>query len=654
MTILPIVLREFRENRLLPPFGLVLGLFAFLLPRVVRFPAAYPATGFWEVPLLGALFLGFVLAVVLGFLLGAGLLGPDLQEGRAGFYLARPLAPAHLLLGKLVAAFILAAAVGLLAVLPTYLSHPVPVVGRAPLVLALVLLGAILLGHALSIAFRDRGAWMLVDGLLVLGGLGGAWLGIQRLVSLSALEDLGAFGLLLGSGLLAALLAGAFAQAHWGRSDLRRGHRALTLATGALLLATGLGARAWFHRLEHPAPASLGAVHLERAGRAAPWVLLSCVPDEDLFPMASPKVLLEVERGRTLRVGTAPVVLSPSGRRAAGLEFTGWPALGRITVWVADLGPGGARVRHTLLQPAPFERETLLVLDEDGHRLACLGAKALEVYDLDAERRLFREDLQTPSPAWVRSATFLGPDHLRIYLSHPAGDPVAFDLHDLDLRRGTWAPTGRVLAEAPAGTAAVLRERPAGRNAAGDLLLACGAPEGSRSATWTLRDGRTGDLRRLLTASAEPGQSTWAFLPDGGLLGVECTPAGTWVRSLDPEGAERWRAPLEGAPVPTRAAPVQPFLGPQAFPGRLTVQLRAKGAPVSQVQAYTVDLAGKRALRREGGAGPERLGFPWRAELLGPAPTGTWAARVWGGLGGGLWLLAPEGGSRNLLPGREP
>jgi len=641
MSLSAVVLREFRENKVLPPVGLVLGL--ILLFKTFPEQTGFPGQTDLNVIVI---ILGLVMSVVLGFLLGAGLLGPDLQEGRAGFFLARPLSPSALLTGKLLAAFLLASISGFLLVLPSLIRHwrMVRMDGLVPLVLALIILTAILLGHALSIAFRDRGGWLLLDGILALNLVGGGWLVLWRLLTYSAFNELGPFFLILYGGTLAALLAGAYAQAHWGRTDLRRGHRALSLSMTSILLATGAVAWGWMSRIEHPTLAKLPACYVRQVGQKAPWMILSGTYTSYLKEPI--QVLVNAESGRTQRVGGISV-LSPSGTRAAGVVFIPqWPGEeGRPTVWVADLGPRSARLRYTSIRLGKdWATWLMLVLDEDGRRLACFGPEGLEVYDLDRESLLFR---QKGLPGWHGAATFLDPDHLRAYL-HPANDRKGpEEVFELDLQRMRWTRTGVWGLEGG---------RPVERNAKGDLVLGHSWREREKVATWSLLDGRSGELRQILSSCPDPARARWTFLSDGSLLGVECTKSGARLRHLDPSGLERWTADLEGAGPSAPGNNVSTSFGLEEAPGRLEVRVGWWDATTRRRLAYDVDLAARTVLRKGPGAGelrpPSRLW--WGGDLNGPWPAGSWALRLRTGDKGGVGLVQPDGTLKNLVPGQKP
>ncbi|HNX48803.1 MAG TPA: hypothetical protein PKL08_01450, partial [Thermoanaerobaculaceae bacterium] len=184
--------------------------------------------------------------------LGISMIGSELGERRLGFYFARPLGAAAIWWGKLVASFLIVVLVGVLVVLPTVLLGGELAVrelfeltgGGAWLPgagAALVLL-VLLLAHAMSVAGRSRSLLLVLDLVAAVAVGAVIWLVCVRFL----FTALGLLVWLLAAStmaLLAGLGAAGWVQVAVGRTDPRRGHRALsatlwgTFGSFALLLA---------------------------------------------------------------------------------------------------------------------------------------------------------------------------------------------------------------------------------------------------------------------------------------------------------------------------------------------------------------------------------------------------------------------------------
>ena len=202
------------------------------------------------------------LAWVVALLYGATMLSRDLEERRFGFLLNRPLSPAEIFLGKVLAGLCLALAAGLVSCLPQLLlgglgrqillRETATVVGIG-LAGSLVLL---LLFHALSIQVRSRSLWLVLD----LAAWALFFLGVRllslRLMAVNGFQEMAHLWLGLLIAVSLGLAVAGYLQVAEGRADLQRGHRwvSLTMAsTLALVLLGGWAQVAW--TLKHrPAP----------------------------------------------------------------------------------------------------------------------------------------------------------------------------------------------------------------------------------------------------------------------------------------------------------------------------------------------------------------------------------------------------------------
>ncbi len=372
--------REIVERRLLPLAALMLGLVplaAPLLPGMASSPPAVIRSGV-------ALGLALIVSVVLAVLLGGSILARDLGERRLGFYFARPLPAGAIWAGKMAAAAALAAGAGLLVLLPVSLLGELPdpsgywgsmLTEGAALSgpgIAAVWLGSILLivavAHAGGVILRSRSLWLLLDlaGLSVTVAV--AWTCLEVLIrdgaglmiwkglrpSVSSFTLLHYIEAAVAAVALLALAAAGAAQVSRGRTDLRRGHRVLSVVLWGVLLPASLlfaGYTRWF---ESPSPQDLVSVEGVAAAPAGSWIAL--------YGRAAhrggylPGFLLDVSSGRFVRAGfglaswgrgQSPLVrFSADGTKAAWLEPSGnrglWEDLDLFTL---DLRRPGASPR---------------------------------------------------------------------------------------------------------------------------------------------------------------------------------------------------------------------------------------------------------------------------------------------------------------------
>ncbi len=201
-----------------------------------------------------AVFGSLMFVWVCAALFGATMIGKELEERRFGFFLNRPLHPAEIFFGKVTAGLAQALLAGLLTCLPWLLGggwQGLALVEAGRLVSAWLLGGLflLLLLHAVSIQARSKAPWLLLD-LAAWGGcLWGCWSLFRKL----ALSGVGfEHAVRFAGGVFAAmtlgLLVSGYLQVAQGRSDLRRGHRWVSLAmalTIGVTLFAGWGYTTW-------------------------------------------------------------------------------------------------------------------------------------------------------------------------------------------------------------------------------------------------------------------------------------------------------------------------------------------------------------------------------------------------------------------------
>jgi hypothetical protein len=465
--------------------------------------------------------------------------------------------------------------------------------------LVVIWLGILLLtisaAHAVSVMVRSRSPWLLLD--LAALGVTASVAGTCLLILIRKGAGLpiywnrfgpGPFGggptVLLYVKILVALMAllgltvAGGVQVTRGRTDLRRGHRALSITLWSLLLPASLllaGYTRWFLAVS---PESLVSVDWIGGSPASPWIAVQGRADHRGGYL--PGFLFDVGSGRFVRadfglsyLSSSPLVrFSADGGRAVWLESSD----ASVTVG-SDLELMTLNLRQPHASPQPTRillpgGVLAFALSPDGRRIAAVHDHRLTVDEIDSGRLLASVNLQNDDYHEMRQLVFSGPDRVRLYnldftfapqpslsrgmilavseLDVPTGKLTITRIEELLDGLSTWTV-------GPSADRVLLRERH----------------------TLQLRDGATGKLIAELG-----GEGTRAsFLPDGRIAVLTRETAGSDLRILETAaGAElhRFHFPV----VRTVLVADQP--GPE------TVRVVTRGPGGSAPwQLWTLDLA---------------------------------------------------------------
>jgi len=622
--------REIAERKLLFVGAAFASLFPIVVPWLPGVSHQDPAD------LRGGTALGLALiaSALLALVLGTTVIARDLSERRIGFYFARPVPGWALWAGKMLSAALLSLGVGALILLVSFLAggriDPTgswgPVSGRVGgmsslfiyfLYVALGILVLLATSHAVSVMVRSRSPWLAVD--LVAFGLvvTAFWTRNGLLRQEGAFEVLawGQLGFAVLS-LLALLLAG-LVQVVGGRTDLRRGHRLLSLTLWSLLGAVTLGHAAYAHWALQVSPDDLVSVQEALPAPAGSWIAVTG------------KV-----RGRG---GYAPTFLLDSGSerfiKLPGQVSPWWaPPLfsldGGRAFWFEPIGGNAEQLSVIdLRSPKPALRRTGLVYSgdfgvepsPDGRLLAALMKGRLTVDDLENRRMLASVPLE--GRAFV---FFLEPGRVRILRTSQEDEPGMpkvwrLTTLDLDVAGNRLLPVSRI--ELP-----------------GDRWFWDISPDLRRAILRQpdRRDGLVADLETGRTTSIPGEGSAWRFLADGRMIRLRWDGGRYALSLLTRDGVERLHVPL----------PESRFrIGSNVSPDLLVLATTERGS-YQEIKSWTswlLDLRTGRLQKIGSGMIP----------AADYARTGSPSSRLFFRDPGGLALFDPETGQvRILLEGK--
>jgi hypothetical protein len=617
--------REIAERKLLPLAALALGLVPLAAPLLPGLPAASPAEVRSGVALGLALIVSFVLALVLG----GSVIARDLGERRLGFYFARPISGGAIWAGKLAAAAALAAGAGALVLLPVLLIGDVPdpsgywgsVMTGGPLLgmpgLAMAWLGFILLvivvANAAGVILRSRSPWLLLDLAALSVTVAVVWTCVEILTraGVGIMTGMGAsvsFALLqyvevtVAAVALLALAAAGAAQVRRGRTDLRRGHRILSIVLWSALLPASLVLAGYTWWFKSPSPQDLVSVEGVVPAPAGPWIAL--------YGLAAhrggylPGFLVNTGSGRFVRAdfalpswirGQSPLAcFSADGARAVWLELSGDPSraddLELITMDLRRPGASPRPVQISLkrsLSSFGLSRDARYAAAVQGGRLIVVAvASGRLLASVPLGNEYHQQESMVVSGSSVRLYgldSFWTPQMTR-------GHEITLSISELDVA------TGKL-------TKAEVRD-----NVMGNATWIA-SPSGDRgllraSETLQLRDGSTGAF--VADLGGEGARAS--FLPDGRIAVLERREDGSGLRILDATtGAELRRFQFPGVRTV--------LVADQPSPDQVRAVTRGPGG-TAPWQLWTLDLA-----TGEAHSGPRlaltsllfRRAGPWRS-----------------------------------------
>jgi len=648
--LLAVAAREMRERWLLFPASFALGFNPLVLPAFGVDRQVMPFVG-----LVTSILLGAGAAVVMG----STMLARDVANGRLGFLFSRPVSWPAIWGGKWLAAFVLVVSSAFLAAIPWMAAFPLASLGghhgdswlRAMLdgpgsvfcfTLIVLVVGFANFG---ATAFRSRSPWLALDLVLLLAAL---WAIRQYVAPLWLYGILGKddwTGLLALLPLALGLLAGSLAQVAFGRTDVRRAHRAMSLAFWAVVgLTLAVPAGFWFWvRSASPAEVSVQATTRDPGGR---WIYVEGTASRSgWYPHG---LLIDTTSGRYVR-GPDPdeghpryydrgLFFSADGRFGA-LAHTDRDGRG-VALSLYDLTGETPRLTDVTLESSPPPTwETFFALSPSTASVFMAHESGASLFALPSGRRVATT---TIPPGWRPAAVrFLAEGTARVWLAPWIGGPGAIGLR-AEMRVVDLAADGQSRA-VTFPTAA-----PLGLESARGWGAVIPDTDGRRIVTMDagvhLRDGATGALQAMLMEGA--GHFSVLFLADGrivvgdGRARAEPGLPNALVRVFDRAGVPLGEMRLDLSPGGLA-------IGPEVAPGRVAVSsFRAWFLPED---VLLVDLGERHVVERLSGLRPA-MGF-WNVSSAVPAGGAVSSVQYFRDVDGRVVRIDFASGERKVVAG---
>lgn len=432
--------RELIEKRKSILFCLVFGCVPVFAPLIATLVTGSRSGSSGLRDILASI-LAITLFITVSFLGGVTTIGRDLVEQRLSFYLARPISTAALWFSKLGAVLVVAFACGIAVLIPAtlvgggILSLPrFGTLGFDEIVIAAAL-GipfVALVGHAAGIAVRSKSAWLALD-VFALGVVGFFLWTFLRVLIITLGGRLGlALFAALTIVLFLALAAAGHAQLEYGRTDIRAGHRAMSLTLWIPVLVFVGGATAYLAWLDTGSPADLNRVMVEKVSPRGDWMQVGGPRHLGLDYGAS--FLFNPSTGESVSLGAlSGSVFSPDGSTAAVVQFSlVMPDSVVASLSVAKLDSKPVRlVQKDIAFPG---YPPTLGLSRDGSRLATFDSHTISVIDLAQQKTLMSATVSQESLFRAARLHFLGDEIVRCYA---AGGPRGNSLHVFELNLRT-------------------------------------------------------------------------------------------------------------------------------------------------------------------------------------------------------------------------
>jgi hypothetical protein len=387
-------------------------------------------------------FVAVALAVGLAVAQGSSTIAGELVARRMSFYFSKPVSPAAIWFGKLVAAMLTSALCFAIVAGPAFLatgSQWQRVLGGWRLLQYFggLTLALFLFSHVVATMVRSRSGLIAID--FVLAAIaGGATYLIVRPLYLAGSSFAPMISIAIGVAVALIALVAPVWQLARGRSDIKRSHAALSQALWIPVAGVLVIAAVYAGWLVYATPSTLKTFQrLEQAPGGTFFIAGEAHGDYRAAFLA------DMNTGKYARIAAAPwydVVFSEDGRRVAWLQAL-WRAgtIVELEVYTQRLDQPGAQPKATGIRKGSGS----FALSPNGSRLAVLG-DTISVHDLDA-RRILASARRNPR-AFTVAVCFASPDVVRVYQGQNGSPNVT--IWELDTRTKAFVQTGAVTTEA--------------------------------------------------------------------------------------------------------------------------------------------------------------------------------------------------------------
>lgn len=390
-------------------------------------------------------FLAVALAAGLAVAQGTSTIAGELAAKRMSFYFSKPVSPAAIWFGKLIAALLTSFAAFAIVMGPALL-----VTGRQWRVtfggprlfaaFAALILVLFLASHVLSSIIRSRSALIGLDFLFAALAGGAVFYIIRPLFtggSMLAPQLLSIIGIAM---LLIAMVAPVWQLAK-GRTDIRRSHAALSRVLWislAVVLAIAGAYVAWLVNVD---PSDLtGITNISQAPGGKTLFLSGIGRGRGDYHSS---FLVDVNGGSYTRIAAPPfwgVDYSQDGNVVAWAQPL-WRVAGlmELELYTKRLDQPGSKPEATGIRRSGGA----FALSPDGSRLATVSEATISVHDLNSNRILASA---RRNPLHTVALYFVSPDVVRFYQSARGSERI--DLYELDVRTKSLVKTGELHGDA--------------------------------------------------------------------------------------------------------------------------------------------------------------------------------------------------------------
>jgi hypothetical protein len=387
-------------------------------------------------------FLGLAMAFGIALAFGGSTIVGELVARRMTFYFSKPVPPAAIWFGELLAALVASVACFAIVAVPSFLvAGPrlwEQAFGRLPLI-PIVLIGTVVLfiiSHTLNTMVRSRSALVGLDFVLTVVCLGAIFYIVKPLVLAGSVLGLVLLGIIGGAIVLTLFFAPLWQLAR-GRTDIKRSHAALSRAiwtTAAIVLVIVGAYAAWVVRV---APKDFTQIaDLEQSPGGNAIFITGTTPARGDYRAS---YIVDLNSGKYERIATLPwwgVRFSQSGNAVAWMQPVSLikPAE-QLEIYTKRLDQPDAHAVATGIRRSTGND---FALSPEGTRIAVASYQTIAVQDLVSHRIL----ASVPKSGYTAEIYFVTPDLVRVHQTHYNSSQL--EIYELDIPSKKFVKTGEV------------------------------------------------------------------------------------------------------------------------------------------------------------------------------------------------------------------